>query len=145
MKVILYYNASEVNKINKSLNYENEFEGTLRDDTSIVNPVIIMNITDPTKFNYCYIPEFGRYYFINDIVSVKNKLWRLSLNVDVLESFKAYFINLNCIIDKQEDITKCNTSLNDGTYTTSVETFNEIVTFPNQVGINNPVYLLTVI
>lgn len=145
MKIILYYNASEDNKINKSLNYKQEFEGTLRDETSIINPVITMNITDPTKFNYCYIPEFGRYYFINDMVSVKNKLWRLSLNVDVLESFKAYFMNLNCIIDKQEDITKCNTNLNDGTYTTSVETFNEIVTFPNQVGLNEPVYLLTVI
>ena len=66
-----------------------------------------------------------------------------SLHVDVLESFKAYYMNLNCVIDKQESLEKTNTMFNDGTFATTEETFNEIITFPNRAGDANPVYLLT--
>ena len=96
-----------------------------------------------SSYNYCYIPEFKRYYFIDEIVSVKNGIWRVSLHVDVLESFKAYYMNLNCVIDKQESLEKTNTMFNDGTFATTEETFNEIITFPNRAGDASPVYLLT--
>ena len=143
MKINLYYNSSESNKIGKSLNNVIELNGYLRDKSGVVNPVITIKAKNLSSYNYCYIPEFKRYYFIDEIVSVKNGLWRVSLHVDVLESFKAYYMNLNCVIDKQESLEKTNTMFNDGTFATTEETFNEIITFPNRAGDASPVYLLT--
>lgn len=143
MKINMYYNSSESNKIGKSLKNSIEFEGTLRNESGIVNPVVLVKSKNPSSYNYCYIPEFKRYYFIEEMVSVRNGLWKLSLKCDVLESFKAYYMNLNCVIDKQESLEKTNKYFNDGTFATTEETFNEIIQFPNQVGLNSPVYLLT--
>lgn len=53
-------------------------------------------------FNYVYIPEFKRYYYVNDIISVASGLWRIELNVDVLMSYKREFLDIECIINRQE-------------------------------------------
>ena len=59
----------------------------IKTDSSIINPVIELK-TNPLGYNYCYIQKFNRYYFINDIV-YSIGYWTLSLNVDVLASFKS--------------------------------------------------------
>lgn len=50
--------------------------------------------------NYCYIEDFNRYYFINDIVSVSNHLWLVSLNTDVLMSFRLDLAKLTCFVER---------------------------------------------
>ena len=40
------------------------------------------------KCNYCYIEEFNRYYFINDIIVKSTNIFTLVLNIDVLETYK---------------------------------------------------------
>ena len=52
--------------------------------------------------NYAYIPEFNRYYFINDIISVRKNIWQLVMNVDVLMSFKNEIKNTNAFISRNE-------------------------------------------
>ena len=52
--------------------------------------------------NYVYIPDFNRYYFINDITSVRQNLWRLSLHVDVLMSYKKEINNTYAFISRNE-------------------------------------------
>ena len=52
--------------------------------------------------NYAYIPEFNRYYFINDIISVRKNIWQIELHVDVLMSYKEYFLKLNAFISRNE-------------------------------------------
>ena len=54
--------------------------------------------------NYVYIPDFNRYYFINDITSVRQNLWRLSLHVDVLMSYKKEIKNTKAFISRNEFI-----------------------------------------
>lgn len=57
---------------------------------SIVNPVIALAIqTKPYGFNYAKIPEFGRFYFVNDWTYSGGR-WIATLNVDVLASWKSY-------------------------------------------------------
>lgn len=53
-------------------------------------------------FNYVYIPDFKRYYYVNDIISVASGLWRIELNVDVLMSYKREFLDIECLIGRQE-------------------------------------------
>ena len=67
----------------------------LKDETSLINPIIIINPATtgmpnpfvPGYFNYAYIPSFSRYYFISDTRWI-NGLWEMSLTVDVLASYR---------------------------------------------------------
>lgn len=64
----------------------------IRNDSSIVNPVIELKYSDPTEFNYCYIEEFNRYYFIQNWAWVSG-LWIATLNVDILATLKDEIAN----------------------------------------------------
>lgn len=52
--------------------------------------------------NYAYIPEFNRYYFINDIISVRRNIWQLIMNVDVLMSYKDELLKLDAFVLRNE-------------------------------------------
>lgn len=54
--------------------------------TSRRNPTIRIN-ADAFNFNYCLLE--GKYYFVTDIVSVRNDLWDVNLSIDVLGSYRA--------------------------------------------------------
>ena len=56
----------------------------------MVSPSVIMDFgqTAPT-YNYAYITEFGRYYWVNEITSIGGGLWRVDMSCDVLASFKS--------------------------------------------------------
>lgn len=67
-----------------------EYDCYLKDPTSVVDPVVIMEYSDHSQYytyNYAYIATFGRYYFISDIVSV-GRTWQLSLTTDLLATYK---------------------------------------------------------
>lgn len=64
------------------------YKCTLIEPTSFTAPDIALVVpAKPTHFNYAYIPEFSRYYYIQDW-SYSAGLWRASLTVDVLASYK---------------------------------------------------------
>ena len=88
MQLTIYNNKSPTNYVNKKLTEINTLEGTLRANTSIVDPDIeILYFTNMTAYNYAYIPQFGRYYYITDWISTNNNLWIARMHVDVLMSF----------------------------------------------------------
>lgn len=64
---------------------------TLKDSTSFLNPILELQTataaTNPTGWNYAYISDFKRYYFINDWVYNRG-IWEAHLMVDVLASWK---------------------------------------------------------
>lgn len=70
------------------------YECNIKAPSDIINPVIELNfkpiviIGSEKFFNYAYIPEFGRYYFVNDITYDRG-LWIMSLTVDPLASWKS--------------------------------------------------------
>ena len=79
MNITLYTSLSDKNVVDKELYTHTSMTGTLRDDCSVINPVISVESLTPTQLkevNYAYIPEFGRYYYVNNIV-LKNKLYEL--------------------------------------------------------------------
>lgn len=164
MRILLYNSTAENNRVDKT-NYLEEFliiNGNLREQTSIVNPSIMVELKDyaSTKFivesnninvvdddgnilvsisnyvkqgyvvdsnnmniidsdgnaityqkvltdillqaNYCYIPDFKRYYFIKDIISVGKYLWRINMTTDSLMSYKDEILNLSCFVGRNE-------------------------------------------
>lgn len=60
------------------------FEG----NQNVETPSIIINSTTQPDFNYCYIDSFNRYYYIIAKTWISDSVWRLSLLVDPLMSFK---------------------------------------------------------
>lgn len=102
MNLTLYVNNSEQNKLGKSLTSPLAMTGTLREECDILNPAIVITAENLTGYNYMYVPEFNRYYFITDIRSVRNGVWEVVGRVDVLESWKSNIKNLSCILARQE-------------------------------------------
>lgn len=105
LSVQLMNNSSPVEKIGKTLSAGNTYNCALKDDTSVLDPVIIIQTSDNIyTYNYMYISDFGRYYFINDIVSLNNNRWMIKAHVDVLETYKANILNNNAVIKRQENL-----------------------------------------
>lgn len=55
------------------------------------------NITNPMKYVYCYLPDFGRYYFIRSWSWILGR-WECALEVDVLASFKTQIGNTTAYV-----------------------------------------------
>lgn len=87
MTINLYKTLSEVNKVTKILTDEISLTGTLRDVSSVMNPRIRIEEDNIADYNYAYIPEFGRYYFITNIDSIRNNIWEVAMRVDVLMTY----------------------------------------------------------
>ena len=78
------------------------FKGTLKSSCSIINPVVQISAKYFTEYDYCYIPLFRRYYFINNIVSLNNGLWEISMSVDVLMSHKDDILQQKALVGRNE-------------------------------------------
>ena len=132
MEVILYKNSSENNVIGKSLAQIKRVECNLKNDVSVINPILVLNYTaNILNSNYCFIPKFNRYYFIDEIVPITADRCIVKCRVDVLESFKDNILNLDCIVDKQEKEIASNKYINDGSFVTTSKQFNRMIEFPN--------------
>ena len=101
MQLKLYKSLDEKNRIRKTLTEELILNGALRDKSSVIKPTILIQ-TDPLDYNYAYIPEFGRYYFINNVVAMRNKSFIIDLKCDVLMSYADEIYNLRALIDREE-------------------------------------------
>ena len=104
MQIKLYKNLSEVNTIGKTLTEESVRTGTLKDGGSVLSPSVVLTGENLSGFNYAYIPQFSRYYFIKEITSVKSGLWEISMRVDVLETYKDSIKANTAILKRQEKI-----------------------------------------
>lgn len=90
MKVNFYNLSKRVNSTKRPTGTGTEYECVLKEDTSILNPVLTIttgNITSVPSWNYAYIQDFGRYYHITDITS-DGWHWYVSMSVDVMASYK---------------------------------------------------------
>lgn len=129
MYINLYNNTSPPNYVNKSITEVVSLEGTLREPTSIIDPVVIIERDNPMGFNYIHIPIFNRYYFVTGISSESNNLVAVSMHVDVLMTYKAQIRNMYAIIKRQEN--QYNLYLDDGIFKAYQNTKHKLVKFPN--------------
>ena len=129
MTITLYTNYSEENKIGKSLSSGTVVSGTLREETSIMTPTVEIAVASISS-NYAYITDFGRYYFITDIVSVRNGLWRVSFKCDVLETYKSQILENEATLARQENLH--NLYLKDDLSKFTADTFTLYQDFPVQ-------------
>lgn len=121
-----FYKMTELkNKINKTL--ENPF--TLENvffksgNIDLVNPFIRLT-SDVTQYNYCYIRELERYYFIDNIIIESNNIKKYLLSIDVLMSYKNQIMNNKTHIIESENILNADNINYNGKNSEIVKTFN---------------------
>ena len=105
MTVIFYKYNDIKNKINKTLEngltvndvvIQNDFDITVFD-------LLIKNSDFNSEYNYCYIQDLGRYYFIESVEKMNGTIYKIRLTVDVLKSFSTQIENIQAIITKSEN------------------------------------------
>lgn len=128
MTVNLYNNASAPNYIDKNISLVQSLTGVLRNPASVTDPVITIERDSPIGFNYAYIPEYRRYYFVTGISMIGDKLLALSLHVDVLMTYKDAIRDMNAIIKRQEN--SFNLYLDDGIFKAYQNTKHKIIKLP---------------
>ena len=97
MEIIFYNTASESNRIGKTLTNGHTLSGSFKTEIDIQNPIIQVN-TNLLNFNYCYIPDLNRYYFINKIEITRTNLFTVYLHIDVLETYKDEIKALHVVV-----------------------------------------------
>lgn len=103
MNIFFYTSSAEPNSFPKVLGEAIRYQGELRNECDILNPVLTIEGLNPdTTFNYCYIPDFKRYYFITESSVVRTGLIQFNLHVDVLQSWSKEILELEAIISRNE-------------------------------------------
>lgn len=145
MQIDLFTCNAERNRVNKSNYLLNRFtmDGNIKQPTSTTNVVIEVEKTNPViyGYNYMYISEFKRFYFIDEIINVSRNRWIIRASVDVLFSFKNDILTMECVIDKIESEPNANLYLDDGSFVMDSRKYNEIKEFPSGLN-NNGEYIL---
>lgn len=129
MTIRLLWCTDPANKVDKVTTLVEELTGTLREQSSIIDPVVAIQRSTPTGFNYVQIVEFNRFYYVRDIVSEINNIVRITMHVDVLKSFSSQIKQCDAIIKRQEN--KYNLLLDDGIFKAYQNSKHRIVKFPN--------------
>ena len=143
MKITLYYNNSEPNKVHKNLAEISTVEGTIRTQSSVIDPVVIIEgKLNLSRINYMFIDGFQRYYFIRDIVSVRTGIWEISGHVDVLSTYKNEFLKLPCVIGRNEY--EYNLFLPDDRFIVNANRLVQTVEFPYKFPTNGSNYIITI-
>ncbi len=98
ISALFYKNNKKLNSTKLPVQSTGDFGVSieLKDATNLFTPTIVLStnlfmngstIKNPMEYNYCYIQDFNRYYFVRSWSWILGR-WECSLEVDVLASFK---------------------------------------------------------
>lgn len=141
MNIQFYWNKSENNRLYKDIQELYDYGGTFKDDTSIINPTIL--IQQPINLivgaNYMHIESLGRYYYITDMVSISYNLTEIQAHVDVLMSFADYIKQNAGIVKRSQN--DWNLYLNDDSFKVYQYRTYSTYQFPNAFPADNDLVL----
>lgn len=120
---------NEPNELIKQMYSANSLQGTLKGESPLMDPIIIIEHDNPAGYNYCHIAQFNRYYFVTEIVSVRNRIWELHLHVDVLMSFANYIRASYAIVSESSNADISNYISND-VWVATVKDKTDVLPFP---------------
>lgn len=63
----------------------------LKEESGLISPTLQIDygLTSRPDFNYCYIDDFGRWYYISEWRWIRHRLWEATLSIDVLATYKS--------------------------------------------------------
>lgn len=142
----LMWSKSSPNVVSKDISLIALATGTLRESTSIINPVITIDSELAydmiQQINYAHIEAFHRYYFITNIVSVGYRLWQIDMHVDVLMTYNADIRKQSGIVERQQYA--WNIYLDDGSFPAYQKVEVQKKLFSNTAPFENQSFVLIV-
>lgn len=120
-----------------------EIKCDVYEPTDRINPVIILDQSkvDLTSVNYMYIPEFGRYYFITNIVGVAGGKKEVYGHVDVLYTYDTYI--RNCRVIAERSTNQQNAYLHDDMRLFNTYVRNQYLNIGKEIGPPDYLYIIT--
>lgn len=98
--VNLYTLSKRDNSTKRPTGNGTQFSCIIKSGSGILHPTISLDlgkVSDPSQYNYAYIPDFDRYYFIEEWY-FDRALWTASLKVDVLATYKTEIGSANLYV-----------------------------------------------
>ena len=96
MNVYFYNNTKRHNSTALPPTYTEYRDCKFKNPTSLLEPVLIVAFNTKPYYNYFSIDN--RYYWITDIVSLKEDLWEISGKVDVLATYRRHIQNTRAFV-----------------------------------------------
>ncbi len=141
--VTLYHNADEHRVLNKRINDARVFNVVLKEETSSLNPQIILQSDyDLSTYNYAFIDVTNRYYYCT-ITLMENGLFVINMEVDVLMSYKDGIKNLIGLVERVENTDYKNMDIPNNDIITQRGTTTKIIKYPRSLDKNNQYVLVT--
>lgn len=137
----LYKISDPPNKLTKTLEHLKTIQGTIRGELDEFSPTILVE-EDVSKYNYMFISETNRYYFIDGCSQIRTGMYEIkNVKEDVLTTWGSQVLNLEVIIDKTEKLNLGNEYIDDGDFITSAKSVTKVYNFSG--GFNDdPEYIL---
>lgn len=143
-EVNLYTVSDDANKVSKTLGTAKTYSSIIaKEPTDVTAPTVRIQTSDNLSgINYCYIAHYGRYYFVDKIITTPNGYWQLVCRCDVLMSYKNQIKALTGTVTRSESI--YNGYLNDSEYKSYAYTETVTRKFPNDFEGTDSLVLITV-
>lgn len=144
MQVNLYYTRDDKHKLHKTLTSIHNCVGSLRDECSLINPVILLETAEATacRANYLEITDLDiqRYYFIKDWIMYRTGILEVHAELDPLMTYEAEIRQVSATIERNEY--EADSYLVDENYV--IDAYSNYVTidFPNGFDTSNDTYVL---
>lgn len=130
IKANFYKFSKQIDSTERPTGSGTVFDIVLKGAITITAPVIELD-SAALDYNYCYIPAFGRYYFVQSTTIITSDIIEYSLSVDVLATWKNEILASSCYVLRSAS--DYNLKLVDDTWTHTTD-FSETVstvTFPD--------------
>lgn len=119
MTITLYKITDDKRQLTKTLNASNkvaELTAHIKEDSSVMQITLDVHYQSGLlTANYIYISDFGRYYYVRDMIVSRQRLI-ITANIDVLMTYRDDIKKLRCVIERQENKSNAKLYLPDGMF-----------------------------
>ena len=95
---VLFYNHAKRNNSTKLPTEGVNIPCVLKDECFVTSPVLELKTAERPTYNYAYIADFGRYYYVNDWTYYRG-IWSCNLSVDVLTSWRSNILGTTAFVE----------------------------------------------
>lgn len=103
VEIQLYKYNGLSNVVNKTLTDAVTMTGLLRETYNTYEPVITVRTDDVFVYNYCFLPVFGKYYFVESVNVVDKNTYSVSLTEDVIMTYKEQILSSTGIVTESDE------------------------------------------
>lgn len=97
MKITIYKNFRKRRNSTKIPSGGTEIDVALKESTSIDRPTFVFN---SNEFDINYVKAFGKYYYVDDVKSVRNSLIEVSCEIDPGATFRSNILGYTAFVER---------------------------------------------